>query len=134
MHRDFGSGNGPVPVDRANLADYDPDDQEPDGLEITVVDSGEKMELDEALLGRWLAETMELHLNGQVRLLHCDTGYVSTAVLVGEPMVQLHEWRTFITAGRVLANSMATAPTCLIVHLLYSLTVRVLDTGTTVVQ
>ena len=68
FHLDFGAGNGPVPVNRKNHDDYHPDGAEPEGLEVSIVDSGGNLELDEALLGRWLGESMELQLNGQVRL------------------------------------------------------------------
>ena len=59
FHLDFGAGNGPVPVNRKNLDDYHPDGAEPEGLEVSIVDSGENLELDEALLGRWPGDSQE---------------------------------------------------------------------------
>ena len=56
-------------MQRENLLQYHDSEkgEEPQGLEVTVVDSGENLEVDAELLGAWTALNYEWQLNGQVR-------------------------------------------------------------------
>ena len=62
--------NGDDPMfrfDKANLETYELGEAEPKGMDIRVVDSKEKLEIDKDLLEAWVADNLKLQLNHQVR-------------------------------------------------------------------